>query len=1093
MPYAGCRTESRGGANDGRHRGGKDGVHRRLIIGIGIGLGLLAAANAPAEPGPAPVRVGLYQNPPKASWSAEGRPEGFFIDLIEAIAQAEHWRIEYVPGTWAEGLTRLENGEIDLMPDVAFSPEREARFAFHSEPVLSSWFQIHARRGSGIRSLVDLAGKRVAVLERSIQQSAFAAMAAGFELATTLRAFPDYVAAFAALDADEVDAVITSRFYDVSRHRGSAIEDTGILFHPTRLFFAAPKTGNPALLAAIDRQLVRMKQDRASTYYRAFQRWTADDVRPRLPAWLGAAGLAAAAVLLAFLLWNFGLKKQVRTHARELVRRNEAIAGLHDEKAKSDVRYRELFGHMASGVAVYEAVRNGEDFAFADINPAGLDIAKLKRDDVLGKPVTEVFPGIREMGLLEVLRRVWRTGMPAHVPATHYADARLSHWYENHVYKLPSGEVVAIYDDATRRMEAQAALQTSEERFRSLFEQAPLGYQSLDADGRFIEVNQAWADMLGYPVEDVVGKWFGDFLAPEFVDAFRERFPQFKAAGKIHSEFQLLHRDGSRRFIAFEGRIAHNPDGSFLKTHCILTDITDRKRAEEELAAHYALLRIAGRTAALGGWSADLAANRVIWSDEVAAIHDRPAGYSPPVEEGISYYAPEWRGRIAAVFKNCAERGIPYDEIMEIVTARGRRRWVRTIGEAIRDDNGAIVRVHGAFQDITDQKAAEDERDRLQAQLNQMQKIESVGRLAGGVAHDFNNMLGTILGHAEMALDGLPADAPLHGHLLEIQRAAERSAGLTRQLLAFARKQTVVPKVLDLNETVSSMLQMLRRLIGENVELVWRPGGDLGPVKIDPSQIDQILTNLCVNARDAIAGEGQITIATAAATLDAANALHPGQPPGDYVRLSVRDNGCGMDPETLGRLFEPFFTTKEVGQGTGLGLPTVYGIVKQNGGFIDVDSAPGRGSTFEIFLPRHGYASLPAPAAAPAPPAVGGRETILLVEDEPSILAIGREMLKNLGYQVLGAASPGEALRQAQTHAGKIQLLITDVVMPGMNGSDLAQQLAILHPGIRRLFMSGYTADIIAHHGILHDDVHFIQKPFTLKELAAKVREILNG
>jgi ABC-type amino acid transport substrate-binding protein len=287
-------------------------VRNRLFIGIGIGLGLLAAANAPAEPGPTPVRVGLYQNPPKESWSAEGRPEGFFIDLLEAIARAENWRIEYVPGTWAEGLDRLEKGEIDLMPDMAYTAERASRYAFHSEPVLSSWLQVHARRGSSLRSLVDLAGKRVAVLDQSIQQSSFEKMAEGFDLETVIRAYPDYASSFSALAAGEVDVVIASRFYATSRHRDVSIADTGILFSPNKLFFAAPQTGNPALLQAIDRQLARMKQDRASTYYRSFQRWTSEELHPRLPAWLGAAGLAAAAVLLAFLFWNFGLKNRSR-------------------------------------------------------------------------------------------------------------------------------------------------------------------------------------------------------------------------------------------------------------------------------------------------------------------------------------------------------------------------------------------------------------------------------------------------------------------------------------------------------------------------------------------------------------------------------------------------------------------------------------------------------------------------------------------------------------------------------------------------------------------------------------------------------------
>ncbi|HPT17208.1 MAG TPA: ATP-binding protein, partial [Kiritimatiellia bacterium] len=381
----------------------------------------------------------------------------------------------------------------------------------------------------------------------------------------------------------------------------------------------------------------------------------------------------------------------------------------------------------------------------------------------------------------------------------------------------------------------------------------------------------------------------------------------------------------------------------------------------------------------------------------------------------------------------------------------------------------------------------------LQAQLVQAQKMDSIGRLAGGVAHDFNNMLGVILGHADLALGKTDAASPLLNSLQEIRKAAVRSSDLARQLLAFARKQTIAPKALDLNETVAGMLAMLRRLIGENVELAWQPCPAPARVKMDPSQIDQILANLCVNARDAIGDHGRVAIETGLAAFDEDYcASHAGFVPGDYVMLAVEDNGCGMDAETLLRLFEPFFTTKEIGKGTGLGLATVYGIVKQNNGFIDVDSQVGRGSTFKIYLPRLQIAPPPEPPAAP-PPLPTGHETILLAEDDPALLKMTQMMLERIGYHVLPAPSPEEALRLARQNAGRIDLLMTDVVMPGMNGRHLSQTLLADQPGLKRLFMSGYTADVIARHGVLEPGVHFIAKPFTPAELAHKLREILGA
>ncbi len=400
--------------------------------------------------------------------------------------------------------------------------------------------------------------------------------------------------------------------------------------------------------------------------------------------------------------------------------------------------------------------------------------------------------------------------------------------------------------------------------------------------------------------------------------------------------------------------------------------------------------------------------------------------------------------------------------------------------------------IYAVARDITDRRQAETEKDRLQEQLAQAQKMESVGRLAGGVAHDSNNIMAVILGHAEMTLSRMGPDHELRAGLEEIRRAAIRSADLTRQLLAFARKQTVSPKVLDLNETLAGMLSMLRRLIGEDIELTWIPGASLWPVRIDPSQIDQILANLCVNARDAIPGSGRVTIETGNRHIDDAYcAGHPGFIPGDFSMVSVSDNGCGMDKPTLGQLFEPFFTTKPAGKGTGLGLSTVYGIVKQNNGFINVYSEPGIGTTFRIYLPRH--LGDGEPARLPPPPAsVRGSETVLLVEDEPAILNVCRCMLEAQGYSVLTAASASGAMALAETHGGTIHLLVTDVVMPEMNGPGLVTALQARHPRIKSLFMSGYTANVIAHHGVLEEGVNFIQKPFTTHEFVTKVRETLD-
>jgi PAS domain S-box-containing protein len=514
---------------------------------------------------------------------------------------------------------------------------------------------------------------------------------------------------------------------------------------------------------------------------------------------------------------------------------------------------------------------------------------------------------------------------------------------------------------------------------------------------------------------------------------------------------------------------------------------TERKRAEEALQRSEALYRLVVENI-----------NDIVWTFDLSSM--TYTFVSPSLQSILGYdvetmvknpdviFTSETKQRVLKAFGEFIESNAEEDILVMDAEHRqkdGHLIWMEISASPLKDDIGNIVGFLGTTRDITERRRAEEEKAKLEGQLHQAQKMESV-------AHDFNNMLGIIIGHVELAMDQMDPALPLHANLEQILKAANHSADLTRQLLAFARKQTIAPKVLDLNETVEGMLKMLRRLIGEDIDLSWQPKANLWPIKVDPSQIDQILANLCINSRDAISGVGKMIVETGNRTFEADYCgAHAGFTPGEYVMLAVSDDGYGMDKKTLSLIFEPFFTTKEMGKGTGLGLATVYGIVKQNSGFINVYSEPDLGTKFTIYLPRHKGNAAKMQQDALAEPVARGDETILLVEDDPAILELVMMMLTKLGYTVLTAGTPSGITHLAAEHVGKIHLLMTDVVMPGMNGGDLARNLLPCYPHLKHLFMSGYTADVIAHNGILDDGVNFIQKPFSMKELAVKVRDAL--
>jgi two-component system, cell cycle sensor histidine kinase and response regulator CckA len=639
----------------------------------------------------------------------------------------------------------------------------------------------------------------------------------------------------------------------------------------------------------------------------------------------------------------------------------------------------------------------------------------------------------------------------------------------------------------TERTTAEQAVRESETHYRVLFESNPnpLLVYDLDTLG-LLAVNEAAVQQYGYTREEFLGMTLEEIHLPQDVPALRELVAKSETGLRKRGEWRHRRKDGTiieaeitRNTLTFAGRRA---------ALALAQDITGRRGAAEALRAAQA--RFAGIL--------DIADDAIISVDAHQHIHL----FNKGAERIFGYAAEEVLGQSLDVLLPARVVNVHREHIRGFAqsTESARRMGERAQIFGRRKDGtefpaeASISKLQSGGETVfTVILRDTTERQSLQAQLLQAQKMEAVGRLAGGIAHDFNNLLTAILGASDLLLEDLSADASGREEVEEIKQAAHRAAALTYQLLAFSRQQVLAPQVLDLNVLVADVEKMLRRLIGEDIELRTVLARDLGAVQADPGQLQQVIMNLAVNARDAMPQGGRLTIETADAELDEAYAQAHVPQAGRYVMLAVTDTGIGMNADIKAHVFEPFFTTKEKGKGTGLGLATVYGIVKQSGGYIWVYSEPGQGTTFKIYLPRVEGVPLPA---APKPVASGslrGSETVLVVEDEVAVRNLTRRVLEGYGYAVLTTENGHEALQAAQERQGPIHLLVTDVVMPKMGGRELVQRLAPGRPEMKVLYLSGYTDDAIVHHGVLEPGIAFLQKPFTPQMLARKVREVLDG
>jgi PAS domain S-box-containing protein len=772
---------------------------------------------------------------------------------------------------------------------------------------------------------------------------------------------------------------------------------------------------------------------------------------------------------------------------REIKERGQTEEALRE----SEDRYRDLVEHSHDLLCTHDL-----EGKLLSVNPAALKGTGYSKDELLGMSFRDFLaPEVRgQFGIY--LTEIQAKGAASGVMLVQTKGGEKRLWEYNNTLRT-EGIVIPIVRgmarDITERRSAEKALQDSENRYRTLVENSNDGIALVKEDVH-LYVNQKFKEIFGYNhIEEIVGRPISITIHPDDRDRVLEmnRRRQTKEEEPSRYEFKGIRKDGSIVYIEVSAtQTTYQGEAVSLSYH---RDITDRKKAEEALRESEEKYRTILENIEDGYYEVDLAGNFTFYNDSLCKI----LGYSRDEMNGMNnrQYTDQENGeKLLQAFNKVYRTGKPAREFdWEILKKDGAKRSIETSVSIIIDPSDNRIGFRGIVRDITERKRIEEEKSSLQEQLRQSQKIEAIGRLAGGIAHDFNNLLTVIKGYSQLSLHELKEDVPLRGNIDEIKRASEKAADLTRQLLAFSRRQILEMKVLDLNTVLRDMDKILHRLIGEDIELITLLADDLGRVKTDPGWVEQITMNLAVNARDAMPSIGKLTIETANVELDEHYArAHVAVTPGRYVMLSVSDTGVGMTPEVRQQVFEPFFTTKEKGKGTGLGLSTVYGIVKQSGGNIWVYSEPGQGTTFKIYLPRVDEPLEEFEEKVVKEELPRGSETILLVEDEEVVRKLAVRILKRQGYTVLEGSHGNEAIDVCKHHMEPVHLLLTDVVMPGMNGRELAERFKPLYPKMKVLYMSGYTDDAITHHGVLEEGMNYLQKPFTVDGLTRKVREVLD-
>ena len=1041
-------------------------IFRRLILLMALllsGVLLLAPAARATTPLSSAAEV---EFPPFSVVDQMGEANGFSVELLRAALAAMGREVSFRLGKWSEVRGWLAEGQVQVLPLVGRTPEREEIFDF-TFPYMSLHGAIVVRGDTvGISTLDDLRGKQVAVMRGDNAEEFLRREERGIGIVTT----DTFETALNQLARGEHDAVVMQRLVALrlmqeNRHQNLRIIEQAIEDFRQDFCFAV-RAGDSETLALLNEGLALIMAD--GTYQRLHAKWFAalelPSNRPIIIGgdhnfppyeYLDKSGQPAGynVDLTRALARQMGLEIEIRlgswAEMRHALDRGDidALQGMFFSHQRNEVFDFTQPHLLMDGVAVVRREAGRPPATIAELIGKRIVVqgGDIMHDFALEKGLEDQLATVdsQELALMELARGRYDCALVLRRSA--------HHWISRHGWKnLEVGrEPLASFDYAYAVQKGNS----------SLLAKLGEGLKVLDETGEYGEIYRQWMGVEATTEADLatIIRYVAMVTVPVVVLALWFYFWTWALRRRVAEKtVELREREEFIRTI-----MDNLPVG-------VAVNSVDPDVKFSYMNDNFPKLYGTTREALLTG-------------DFWETVYEDPESRE------------EIKKRVLADCASGDPRRMFWPEVP--IVREGRETGYITASNVPLPSKELMISLVWEVSELV--KAAR-EKEKLQRQLLQAQKMESVGRLAGGVAHDFNNMLSVIIGYAQMGLLEVKPGQPLHEELQEILMAGQRSAQITRQLLAFARQQVIAPRVLDLNATVGEMLKMMQRLIGEDISLQWRPAPQSLQVNMDPSQIDQILVNLCVNARDAIDGVGQITIETTGVSLDEEYcSRHQGFVPGDYVLLTISDDGCGMDQETLALVYEPFFSTKELGKGTGLGLATVYGIVKQNQGFINAYSEPGRGTTFRLYFPQY------IERDEQEGPAVGARqkeavkvplgrgETVLVVEDDPALAKVTGRMLTDLGYAVLTANSAQEAFDLMAAGEHSVKVLLTDVVMPEMNGRELAEKIQQLQPDIKVVFMSGYTAEIIGRHGILDQGVIYLPKPFTFKDLAGKIREAL--